>query len=521
MNLEQAFATTSKVLFGEEIGKLDDYKDYLHEMMSPYQMKKSFVSGKDVMISNQYYPKNAKFVSQDEMVRLKFPPLNPNEIKDIDSLFSAVEERIAYCGNKLFGQNYEVNEVDNCVDCNNIFHAHNVREVKYGAYLSYLRESEYVFGVWGFPNSRTGMRLSEGVGSTRCFESHYSSDISDMYYAFNCIGCQNGIFAFNLRSKRNVIGNLELPKDEFLELKKKLVSEMADELKRKKTIFSILDVAFFGRDKNVIPEEERAYDSPVPERIETAFSTTAKLVLGKEHVGIKKFGPWLLEKSVKVNKIKGAFGSPTYKVQELPIAKDIPGDRLITLDEAFESAKKTIDLSENERPTLKELLAKVSKIAYFTEEFVSGQNESCIDTPSLFGGSNIYKCWDTTGGSKNCAYSGGVIRSDYIFGGGLRILDCQFCINCFDSSKLKGCFEVDSSFNTKNSYFCHNVENADNCMFCFNEKGLKYAIGNTTVGREEFERIKKILLEYLNKELGSKKETEASIFAIPKSEKKK
>ncbi len=518
MNLEQAFATTSKTLFGEEIGKLSDFADYLREMMSPYQMKKSFISGKDVMVASKYYPENAKFISQDEMGQLIFPPLNLNEIKDIDSLFSAVEERIAYCGNKLFGKNYEVSEVDNCVDCDNILHAHNVREVKYGAYLSYLRESEYVFGVWGFPGSRTGMRLSEGVGSTRCFESHYSSDISDMYYAFNCIGCQNGIFAFNLRSKRNVIGNLELPKDDFLELKKKLLSEMAEELREKKRIFSIADIAFFGRDKHKIPEEERAYDSPVPARIEAAFKTTTKLVLAKEHAGIKGFGQWLLEKSVKVKKIKGALGSPTYKVTELPIAKDIPCDRLVTLDEAFESAKKTIELAKGERPTLKELLSRVSKVAYFTEEFFDGTNENCVDTPSRFGGSNIYKVWDTTGG-KNSGYSSGVVRSEYIFGGGLRILDSQFCINCFDSTKLKGCFEVDSSYSTRSSYLCHNVENADSCLLCFNVKNLSYAVGNKQVGRDEFERIKKILTDYLNKELDSKNGTELSIFAIPKGKK--
>ncbi|VVB99841.1 Uncharacterised protein [uncultured archaeon] len=216
LGLNLSFKEVSRVLFGREIGELEEFSPYLEEMLLPYQMKKSAVSGRQVMVSNFFYPQGAKFISQEELSALKTAPFSVNDIKDIDSLFAAASESMYYCGNKLFGANQDVTEADNCVDSSGIFHAHNVYRVKNGAYLSHMREAENVFGVSAFPGAESCMRMCEGVGAKRCFESFYGTSLADTYYAFNCIGCSDCMFAFNLRSRRNIIGNLELPRDEYL-----------------------------------------------------------------------------------------------------------------------------------------------------------------------------------------------------------------------------------------------------------------------------------------------------------------
>ncbi len=515
MDVNEAFDSTAKVLFGEGIGDLKSFEGYLKEMMMPYMRKKSFISGKEVTISNILYPEDAKFISQDEMGGLKFPPLNVNEIKDIDSLFRAVEERTVYCGNKVFGKNYEVKDVDNCVNSSGILYSHNVHNVKHGAYLSYVREAECVFGLGPFPHVKFSMRSCEGIDATRCFETYYTSKTSDSYYTFNCIGCQNIMFSFNQRSKRNVIGNLELPPDRFEKLKRKLLSEMADELKRKKRLFSIADIAFYGRDKADILAEQVAYDSPVPKKVEDAFRATTKLVLGQEHKDIKKFGPWLSKRIIGVKKVKGAFGNPTFKQIGLPVIREIPADRLVTLKEGEKCGEMKMELREGEGLAIADILQRVSKFAYFTVEFVDGQNQNCVDTPAVFAGSDVYKIWDTTK-SKNSAYSSGVIQSEFVFGGYLRILDSQFCINSYDSTNVKRSFETDGVFFSQGAYLCHNCENIDEGILCFNAKNLRYAVGNCELKKPEYDRIKKMLLDYLNGELGKTNEINASIFSIPK-----
>lgn len=518
--INREWKKTCAVLLGQEIGELGDFAGYLSEMMLPGQKRKSSLSGKDVQTSLAFYPPDAPFVSQDEVAGLKFPPLSVNEIKDIDSLLSAAGERAVYCGNKLFGTNSGTQNVDNCLDCFCVAHSHDVRNTKYGAYLSYMREAEHVFGATAFPEAKFSVRVCEGINLNRCFETFYSLNLSDMYYAFNCIGCAECFFAFNLRSKRHCIGNLQLPRERYLPLKAKLLSELAGKLKRNRRIFSIADLAFLGRDKKSIPEEKIAYDSPVPAKVEEAWRATTRLVLGHEHGGIKRFGPWLAERAMKIKKVKGAWGSPTFKVEGLPVVWQLPADRLLPLPEALKSAEKGIELGEGESPPLDEVAARVAKIAFFSLEFEDGQNFDCVDTPSLFTGSHIYKLWDTTK-SKCSAYSAGVIESEHIFGGYLRMLGSRFCINCFDSTKLSGCFEVDSSHDSRDSYFCHNCENVSDSMFCFNAKGLRYAVCNQAVGKEEFLRLKKILLDFVNTELEKKGECSLDIFAIPRAKRKK
>ncbi|MCX6778421.1 MAG: hypothetical protein NT157_06080 [Candidatus Micrarchaeota archaeon] len=369
--LEGAFQKTAKIVFGREIGALSSFSGYLTEMMLPFRLEKSFISGKDLMVSLPFYSDNARFLSQDEAGMLKLEPLNVNEIKDIDSLFQAVRERAVYSGNKLFGTNFEVKNVDNSANCAHVSNSHGVYNTKYGAYISCMRESEYVFGASLYPDSKFSIRLCDGVGANRCFETYYGTNLSDTYYVFNCIGCHDCMFSFNLRSKRNVIGNLELPRDRYSTLKQKLVSEIADELARKKRIFSIAEIAFHGRDRKGLPDEETAYDSPVPPRVEQAFRSTTRLILGRERAGIRTFGPWLLRNAIKVKKIKGALGSPTYKIEGLPIVREIPADRLVTLVEGVSLSKsRHINLAEGEEPSLNELLEKVAKIAYFGREIL-------------------------------------------------------------------------------------------------------------------------------------------------------
>lgn len=512
MDLNQAFKSTCKVLFGQEIGELSEFEQYLSETMFPYRTANSDISGKEVLVSIPHYPQESKFISQDEITKVKFEPLNINEIKDIDSLLEAAEERAIFCGNKIFGKCENVERVDNCIDCSNIKKGHNIWQVKNGSNISYMRESEYVFGVSAFPKSKYSIRCLEGVNSTRCFESYYSSKISDLFYAFNCVGCQDCIFAFNLRSKRYNIGNLQLEKGKYVELKKKLVTEIAEKLQKNKRAWSISDIANHRLSKKEIETEISYPYSPVPRKVEEAFNKTTEIVFGKERKNIQNFGPWLLRRAMDPKKIKGAFGNSTYKVN-LPIVKDISASRLVTLKEALKTAERTVSEKELEEITIVKMIDYASKDAYFTFEFVDGYNEDTVDTSAIFTAMHTYRCWDCTN-SKYAGFASTAIESEYIFGGGLRILHSHFCINCYDPFNCKGCFEVDSSTNCYNSYFCHNCENLDNGIFCFNVKSKRYAVLNQEVGREEFLRIKKMLLDYLNKQLDENATIKEDVFRI-------
>ncbi len=86
MDLNQAFKSTSKVLFGQEIGELEEFEDYLKEMILPFKKAKSYISEKEVLLASEFYPETARFISQEEIDNVEFKPISINEIKDIDSL---------------------------------------------------------------------------------------------------------------------------------------------------------------------------------------------------------------------------------------------------------------------------------------------------------------------------------------------------------------------------------------------------------------------------------------------------
>ena len=511
--VDAAWRTLCKILFGREVGGLLEFEPYLKEAMLPFMIVKSSVSGKDVFLSNHLYPKGGRFIAPDEIAQAnaRANPISINDIKDIDSLFRAASENIVYCGSKAFGRNANVSLVDNAIDCIDVYYSHNVRNVKKSAYISCVRESEYVFGIPAFPKINYSMRCLEGINANRMFETYYSNFCADIYYSFNCYNCSDVIFGFNLRGKRHVIGNLELPKEKYAELKKKLVGEIADALAKNKRAFSISDLARMGVKEMGGEEFELIPTTPPPAPVEKAWRSASKIVLGQERGGIAGYAAWLQETALPVRKLKGKFGTDTYKPL-LPLVGGIPAKSLCTREEAMRENKPMITGSEAGL-RLEQLAVLVAKKASITMEMVEGTTREVPEVTQAIDSTECWSEWDTTSSTRS-ACSTGVIQSSYIFGGYFRILDSEFCINCYDIVQLKRCFEVDSSSRTNNCYFSHNLEGCEECIFCWNSKGLRYAVFNQQLPKEDYLKLKKMLLGYLNSQLDAKKKVGQTVFGL-------
>ncbi|MGV8176691.1 MAG: hypothetical protein ACP5NX_02760 [Candidatus Bilamarchaeaceae archaeon] len=482
--------------------------------MLPYRTGKSALSGKDVFISGAWHGKGSRFISQDELKDLKPAPLHIDEIKDMDSLLEAVQDRLYFCGNKLFGTNRNIELADNCNDSLDVYFSHNIHNSRSVAFSAYMRDDEHIYGSMGIPSSSHAVRCVEGMHLQRAFEAHFSSKCSDIYYSFNCTGCSNVMFSFHQKGKSHMIGNLQLTKDRYLALKRKLASEMAEKLARDKKLFSIADLASMGLPPSA-KKDTVADWGPAPNEVEAAFSKTTSLVLGKEYGGVARFGPWLGSRAFGFQKIIGARGTPTYR-SDFPILMNIPGQRILKLEEALATAGERIELTEGESPGLEEIAKRTGKKMFFTFEFIDGVAVKMVDSPASFNGSYGYRCVDLTD-SSYAAFSSAVTgNSKYVFGGGMRVLNSEFVINCFDPVNVSTSFESDGVMKSSGCYFCHNCENVRDSLFCFNAKGLKHAVGNQDVGREEFQRIKRILLDYVNSELEKKQGLGFGVFDIPK-----
>ncbi|MFA5930376.1 MAG: hypothetical protein WC861_05835 [Candidatus Micrarchaeia archaeon] len=517
--IDAAWRGLCKLLFGRDVGGLMKFEPYLKEAMLPYTIAKSSVSGKDIYLGHHLYPAGARFVSPDEISSLPAAKFSINDMKDIDSLFRAAGENVAYCGNKVFEKNVNTELVDNAINCIDVYYSHNVRNVKKGAYISHVRESECVFGIPAFPKINYSIRCHEGINVNRLFESFYITHSSDMYYSFNCTNCSDVLFGYNLRGKRNVIGNLELPKEKYLALKKKLTAEIADELEEKGRARSISDIARLAAKKGDKEGDVRFIPiSPAPLGVEKAFSDTTRLVLGKERKPIVEFVPYLQERALPVKVVKGRFGTSASK-PEMPLVRDLPASCLCSFEEALQQNKPMLEESQLALPLL-ELEKIISSKVALSLDFVDGPCRDYADVSQCTSSSEVYSSWDATS-SQRSACSTGIIQSKYIFGGYLRMLDSEFCINSYDMTNCKRCFEIDSCTNCSACYFSHNLEGCEECILCSNVKGMRYAVLNTPLSKEEYARIKKLVLDYVNAELDSKKKCSRSIFALSGAKGKK
>jgi len=116
---------------------------------------------------------------------------------------------------------------------------------------------------------------------------------------------------------------------------------------------------------------------------------------------------------------------------------------------------------------------------------------------------------------KKSAYSTWGRDSEHLFG-------CAFCydsgfnVKCYNSFKIQNCFEVDSARSSTGCYFCHNIENCHDAIFCSNAKNLRYAVCNQVVGKEEFARVKKLLLTRVNGEIAKTDGCKADAYSLGK-----
>ncbi|MEI6900045.1 MAG: hypothetical protein WCL00_09210 [Bacteroidota bacterium] len=103
--------------------------------------------------------------------------------------------------------------------------------------------------------------------------------------------------------------------------------------------------------------------------------------------------------------------------------------------------------------------------------------------------------------------------NEYTFGC-FRNMNGKFSLNCYFSTEMTRCFEMDACKNCSDSYFCHNCEGLQDSLFCFNAKSLRYAVCNVEVGRERFLELKKLFLDQVLSEVEGTGSLKLSIYNL-------
>jgi len=516
--LQKRWDNCCRILFGEEAGALPDFAPWLADIGERLIHRKSSISGKEVTYAIRDYAEGSKWIGFDEIdfTQKSAPlPVGADGMKGIDSLVNALQGRIFYAGSAVLGNSKWVEKSSSITDCFYMHETGKLTECKYTAYCIIGRLGEDCFGINGIGETAFTVKSCETFRDKRCFELWQSRSCSDCYYSHNLDDCQECFFCFNAKNLRHAIGNLQLPKDEYYGIKKRLQAEMAAMLRREKRLPSLVEIVSKCA-KPAAPRlashgKEWAGDKKV---IEEAFAKTCSIVLGKRLAGsIDDYAEWLKRNIKRSETLKSAASGKTVLRFDYCRYFELPTDRMLGIEEAREAGERLkISREASASLTLANAHERISGIAFFCPEYRDGMNLNIIECATSGDSAHCYRSTPSVF-AKYAGYCFWPRSSEYSFGCS-ALLSSEFNIRCFNSVKLARCFEVDFSRDCSGCYYCHNVENCTDCMFCFNAKNLKYAVGNVEVGREKFMEMRKRLLELVGKELDETRGLRWGIYNI-------
>lgn len=515
--VNKGWEKTCKVIFGEEIGELREFEGWLREYPKTVRIEKSAISGENVYLGAGEYCEKAKFIGFNEIdFGKKFSPLNINEIKDIDSIVEAIQERVHYSGNVVLGNSSDVINSSDITNSHVVLNCTDLGDCRVMAFSSRLRLCEYSFGVdWG-GESRFVIRNTDVYQNVRTFEAHASYGTRDSFFTWAVRNSSNIMFSFGLLNESFAIGNLKLPKEKYLSIKDSILEQVKQELMKNKRFPSLYELLSNGKPK--LPNEKVERKSlgdckKVKKEIDVLFSTTTKIILGKELKDIDKYGKWLSRRVMEFRHTNSILSGEPLLMTTGSSYWNIPQNRIVSYDEMM-YLKNILRLKEGEiSSNLEDLLENVKKIFVFSEDMRIGQLVDICDTVVLSG--DTYLCYKVCGtsSSKKSAYSFWPRNSECIFGSN-TVFRSKQTINTYYSANLSRSFEVSNSYNSSDIYFSHNVENIREGMFNFNVKSMRYAIGNAEYNPEIYRKIKSSLLEQIVSELETKKELKWDIYNI-------
>jgi hypothetical protein len=199
-----------------------------------------------------------------------------------------------------------------------------------------------------------------------------------------------------------------------------------------------------------------------------------------------------LDEAAKVFGDRIVFPSPRKTVNGNTVYSIIEADKYISANDMM-----SVDLEPKEEiksiKDVKKLYSGVCSV--IGSKAINSSDYEKSD--SILGSSNIYMSFNILS-SKYIAFSNNLTGCEYVFGSRLCD-DSSFCIRCYDSKLLNNCFEVSWSAKCSDSLFCHNCYGLRHCMFCFHLASKEYCIANRQYTKEEYFRIKKMVVGHLLK----------------------
>lgn len=173
-----------------------------------------------------------------------------------------------------------------------------------------------------------------------------------------------------------------------------------------------------------------------------------------------------------------------------------PRKKVMALEEVMQKEKDKGFLVPSEKiNSVEELFAKVKDVNYFSGNFLRN-SQNVFYSDQVYSSDGVYYS-RAIFNSKRVGFSYGIRDSEMVFASE-DASQSNYCMRIFESGSLNNCFEAYNCGKSSNSYFIHDSYDLKDCMFCFHLVSKQYCIANMQYDQAEFNRVKKMLVEYIN-----------------------
>jgi hypothetical protein len=231
--VQQAFDKASLLLFGQQLGQLGKYEEWLFRHVPLGRMVKS--KGKTLFVPDfggifKHLPDN-----------LIIPPEYFDEVgkqsavlekgETLSSIRAKMGVFARYVTDVAEGNNFDTAQ---CTFFKNLVHGYKViasYDNKCMACSSWSDFSEYCFGLYRTFHSNFCINCYHSNKLTCCFEMDGCNSCSYSYFCHNCENLQDCILCFNVKNLQYAVGNVVVGREKFMQVKKELQGALVSELK--------------------------------------------------------------------------------------------------------------------------------------------------------------------------------------------------------------------------------------------------------------------------------------------------
>jgi len=218
--------------------------------------------------------------------------------------------------------------------------------------------------------------------------------------------------------------------------------------------------------------------------LEKMWQGTCRVLFGQELGPLHEYEKWLSElvDPPFVGKSSKSSKEVFFSTQNYSNAKKCIGLEEVDLNQKF------MPLSINQIKDIDSIAQAVSDRTYYTGNVILGNSRYVSKSANISDGTYISNT-TLSGNSKYLCYCT-LARLDNAGFGGNAFSQCEFCLKCHELTRVKRSFELWMSQDSSDCYYSHGLKNCTDCMFSFNVRNKRFAIGNLMLAPDKYKQVK-------------------------------